>query len=296
MSLRSAALGLRSSFFSAASTCSRNTLWSVEEVRRRGPRGVGWRWRRVPRRAARCRHRGVSFCFLGEALLRAAVAASSSSSPASSLPHASTSFSSSSRTACGFLEQVVAELLVERGADVFVARGEAQGLDARAGELAVEAERALDLHLPVTEGGVGEDLRLRRFLEGEEGVADALDVLGGEFAVLLAHVLAQRAEPLGGVDELHLAAAVLGLAVGEHPDIGGDAGVVEHVQRQGDDGLQPVVLDDPAADVALALAGVAGEERRAVVHLGDAAAERRVVLHLAQHVGQEEHLAVAASG
>ena len=44
-----------------------------------------------------------------------------------------------------------------------------------------------------------------------------------------------------------------GLAVGQHPDIGGDAGVVEHVQRQGDDGFEPVVLDDPAADIALAL-------------------------------------------
>ena len=89
---------------------------------------------------------------------------------------------------------------------------------------------------------------------------------------------------------------VLRLAVGEHPDVGRDAGVVEHVERQGDDGLQPVVLDDPAADVALALAGVAGEERRAVVHLGDAAAERRAVLHLGEHVGQEEHLAVAGAG
>ena len=96
-----------------------------------------------------------------------------------------------------------------------------------------------------------------------------------QLAVLLAEVLAQRLEPLRGVDELHLALAVRGLAVGQHPDVGGDAGVVEHVERQGDDGLQPVVLDDPAADVALALAGVAGEERRAVVHLGDAAAERR---------------------
>ncbi len=102
--------------------------------------------------------------------------------------------------------------------------------------------------------------------------------------------------PLGGVDELHLAAPVGGLAVGEHPDVGGDAGVVEHVERQGDDRLQPVVLDDPAADVALALAGVAGEQRRAVVHLGDAAAERRVLLHLADHVDQEEELAVAGTG
>ena len=63
-----------------------------------------------------------------------------------------------------------------------------------------------------------------------------------------------------------------------------------------DDGLQPVVLDDPAADVALALPGVAGEKGGAVVNLGDAAAERGVVLHLAEHVGQKEHLAVAAAG
>src|SRR5690606_26572846 len=107
----------------------------------------------------------------------------------------------------------------------------------------------------------------------EEGVADALDVLGGELAVLLAEVLAQRLVPARRVDELHAASAVLGLAVREHPDVGRDAGVVEHVERQGDDRLQPVVLEDPAADVALALAGVAGEERAAVVYLGDAAAE-----------------------
>ena len=91
------------------------------------------------------------------------------------------------------------------------------------------------------------------------------------------------------------------LAVAEHPDVGGDAGVVEHVERQGDDGLQPVVLDDPAADVALALPGVAGEERAAVVDLGDTAARRTALLilfrlHLAQHVGQEHHLAVAGTG
>ena len=137
----------------------------------------------------------------------------------------------------------------------------------------MQAQRALDRDLPVAEGGVGENLRLRRFLEVEEGAADALDVLGREFAVLLAEVLAQRLEPLAGVDELHLALAVRGLSVGQHPDVGGDAGVVEEVERQRDDGFEPVVLDEPAADVALALAGVAGEERRAVVDLGDAAAE-----------------------
>ena len=141
-----------------------------------------------------------------------------------------------------------------------------------------------------------EDLGLLGLLEGQEGLADAVDVGLGQLAVLLAQVLAQRLVPLGGVDELHLAPPVRGLAVAEHPDVGGDAGVVEHVQRQGDDGLEPVVLDDPAADVALALAGVAGKQRGAVVHLGDAAAELRVLLHLAEHVGQEQHLAVAGAG
>ena len=101
--------------------------------------------------------------------------------------------------------------------------------------------------------------------------------------------------PLGSVDKLHLASAVRRLAVAEHPDVGGDAGVVEHVERQGDDGFQPVVLDNPAANVALALARVAGEEGTAVVHLGDAAAQRGILLHLAQHVSKEHHLAVAGA-
>ena len=82
----------------------------------------------------------------------------------------------------------------------------------------------------------------------------------------------------------------------QHPDVGGDAGVVEHVQREGDDGLQPVILDDPATDVALSLAGVPGEEGGTIMHLGDSAAEGRVMLHFAQHVGQKHHLTVAGSG
>ena len=40
-------------------------------------------------------------------------------------------------------------------------------------------------------------------------------------------------EPLGGVNELDVPLAMFGLAVGEHPDVGGDAGVVEHVERAG---------------------------------------------------------------
>ena len=88
-----------------------------------------------------------------------------------------------------------------------------------------------------------------------------MDVVVGELAVFLAEVFAQWLEPLRRVDELDLALAMLGLAVGDHPDVGRDAGVVKHVERQRDDGFQPVILDDPTADVALALAGIAGEKR-----------------------------------
>jgi len=39
----------------------------------------------------------------------------------------------------------------------------------------------------------------------------------------LRHVSAQGVEPLGGVDELHLALARLGFPGCEHPNIGGNA-------------------------------------------------------------------------
>ena len=97
--------------------------------------------------------------------------------------------------------------------------------------------------------------------KAEERVADAPDVFDAESSqFFMPRFLRSGRRPLRGVDELHPAPAMLRLAVAQRPDVGSDAGVVEHVERQGDDGFQPVVLDDPAADVALALTGVAGEE------------------------------------
>ena len=48
--------------------------------------------------------------------------------------------------------------------------------------------------------------------------------------------------------------------VGDDPDIGGDAGVEEHVGGQGDNGLHQIALQQVTADLALAAAGPAGEE------------------------------------
>ena len=55
-----------------------------------------------------------------------------------------------------------------------------------------------------------------------------------------------------------------------------------------DHGLQPVVLDDPPADLRLARAGGAGEERGAVEHDRQTRAAILHSLHLRDHVLEEQ--------
>ena len=71
---------------------------------------------------------------------------------------------------------------------------------------------------------------------------------------------------------MHLAFAVFGLLVGEQPNIGSDACVVEDVVRQLDDGIHQVILNQIATDVALAAARIARKQRRPVVNGSHAAA------------------------
>ena len=84
-----------------------------------------------------------------------------------------------------------------------------------------------------------------------------------------------------------------GLVLAKHPDVGADAGVVKKLLRQRDQGFEVIVLQDPAADLAFAGAGVAGEERRAVHDDADAAGPLVRVVHPAEHVLEEQELAVA---
>ena len=117
--------------------------------------------------------------------------------------------------------------------------------------------------------------------------------------LLLAHLLALRAEALAHlppearrVDELHLALALRGLAVRHDPDIGRNAGVVEHVGRQADDRLHKIVFQHVAPDFAFARSRAAGEERRAVEHDAEARAAVRRRAHLREQVHQKQHRAV----
>ena len=96
------------------------------------------------------------------------------------------------------------------------------------------------------------------------GVRHAVAFVAEGFRLLL--------ELLAGVDEHHPPSMAGGLVVSQQPDVGEDAGVVEQLVGQHDDGVEPVVLQNPAADFALARAAVAVGKRRAVEDDGDAAA------------------------
>ena len=116
-----------------------------------------------------------------------------------------------------------------------------------------------------------------RVLDGAAFVADGLGELFPEGLV-------------GGIEEHDLALLLFGFVGGEDPQVGLDAGVVEHLLGQGDEGHEPVVFEDPAADFRLAGTGLAGEEGRAIEDDADVAG--CVLVHMVEHVLEEEELAV----
>ena len=134
---------------------------------------------------------------------------------------------------------------------------------------------------------------------GELCLDETAEQLGDGSNMLVAHLLALGAEALAhlapertGIDELHLALAMRRLAVRDDPDIGGNAGVVEHIGRQADDGLDQIVLQHVAADFALARARTAGEQRRAIEHDAEAAAAVLRRAHLGEEMHEEQQRAI----
>ena len=133
-------------------------------------------------------------------------------------------------------------------------------------------------------------------LEVAVDAREVVDLLGRQLVPLVAEALAHLHEEQAPVDELHLPFAVRLLPVREHPDVGRDARVVEKLVGECDDGLQPVVLDNPPADVALPAAGITREQGRSVEHDREAAAAFLGGLHLRKHVLQEQQRAVVDPG
>ena len=128
------------------------------------------------------------------------------------------------------------------------------------------AQRTFDGDRSIAEVAVVEDagdglLAVVGFNELAEQSGDFGDVLVGQFLAFIAQTLAHLLPEAGGVYQLQLAFAVFGLAVAEYPDIGADAGVVEHVGRQANDGFDQIVFQHVAANFAFAGTRAAGEQR-----------------------------------
>src|SRR5437868_7066740 len=100
-----------------------------------------------------------------------------------------------------------------------------------------------------------------------------------DFAAFVTKALAHLYPEVCGIDELYFASSLLLFAVSKHPDVGGDASVVEKLLGQGYDGFEPVVLQYPAAYFAFTTASITCEERRTIHNDGYATTTFVRVLH-----------------
>lgn len=124
------------------------------------------------------------------------------------------------------------------------------------------------------------------------GGDDQLPAGIGDVVALGADALAAGLEAVAGVNKLYLARAVGGLILAEHPDVGGDAGVHEHIGGKLDDAVQPVIFQNILPDVAGSAAGVAAEQGRAVLDNGHLA----LVCQLGKTVQHKKLLTIADLG
>ena len=159
--------------------------------------------------------------------------------------------------------------------------------------LALFDQRPFDNHFGVAEELVRIDFGVLAFLEVGVDFYQPLYVRLGDENALVAEISFHRIEEASAVNQLDFASPSLQLAIRQNPDVGGDTGVEEEFVGQRDDALQPVVFDNPASDVTLAAAGVAGEHRGAVQDDSDPAA---AALHLGEHVLEEQQRSVGAAG
>lgn len=132
-----------------------------------------------------------------------------------------------------------------------------------------------------------------------EQLDDLVNGVVGELLALVAETLAHLGTHFTGVDEFDQTTLLVGLGVGEDPHVCGDTGVVEHLVWQGNNALQPVVLQDPTTNLAPTRSGLTTEQGRAGqddahpctlrVGLGDRG-------HVAEHVLQEQQRSVGDPG
>src|SRR5271165_3413031 len=76
---------------------------------------------------------------------------------------------------------------------------------------------------------------------------------------------------LASIDELNHSFSLRFFAIAENPKVSGDPRVVEKLFRQGHNRFQPIVGNDPFADLRFTTTGVAREKRRTIKDYADTA-------------------------
>src|SRR5699024_2644664 len=127
------------------------------------------------------------------------------------------------------------------------------------------------------------------------------NLIFSNFVALVIETFLHTPAKVRAINQLHLAAPLRSLAVGNQPDIGEDAGVVEELIGQRDDGIEPVVLDNPAANIRWTGTSITRKQRRTVKDNGDFGANGILIpffvgVHLGDHVLQKQQGAIVDGG
>ena len=140
---------------------------------------------------------------------------------------------------------------------------------------------------------VGENLTELVFLKIGIQLRDFLHAVPVDFPAFFAQGFAQGLPHIHRIDQLHLPPAVGALVPGQNKDIDPDIRIIKQLGGQRDNGLDQVLLQHPAPDLALTAGGAAGKERGTV---GDNRRASVFLIHLVDGVLQEQQLGVPRTG
>jgi len=127
-------------------------------------------------------------------------------------------------------------------------------------------------------------------LEFNQRSDNGCTMLGVHLLAFRTLVFLQRLPKIGCVDKDYLVFSLGRFVLVENPQIGDYTCIEELVRRHLDNGLDPIVVEKIFADIALATAGIAAEQRRAVVYFYD---NTFVLVQVPCVMLQEEQLPVA---
>ena len=136
------------------------------------------------------------------------------------------------------------------------------------------------------------------FLKITEGPGDKLNIILAHQVALGTQRFTHFAAQVSAINQLHFTLTLRRFLIGKYPDVGGNAGVVEHVRWQRDNAFQQVGFQNVASNFALTAARTTGKQWGTVKDNPDpptiahGAIHIVVVAHFADQVHQEQQRAV----